>query len=239
MLKRDELANPQSCLNRAINHEMIFVLLARDEAAPAAIREWIQARIASGKNADGDAQVTEALTCAHVMEDQRSGIKLHLAGNERRSAKFQVVTNQEPQYVIVSDGEGAEASVIAGEDLQESVHRFMCVCGKPWRTCDSSTQHDIEEIDDGDKWSRDESGKPFSLTWPHETGRLTIYRLSGPTVNALTANIERMWTLIRAFVLNETSQTSYAELKGSQSMDIPCEFLALCEFAEEMGVKLP
>jgi hypothetical protein len=40
----------------------------------------------------------------------------------------------------------------------------------------------------------------------------------------------RMWRLIRDFVLCETSQTSYAELKGSQ---------ALCEFAEEMGVKLP
>jgi hypothetical protein len=45
--------------------------------------------------------------------------------------------------------------------------------------------------------------------------------------------------LIKDFALNETSQTSYAELKGSVSMDIPCEFLALCEFAEEMGVKLP
>ena len=49
----------------------------------------------------------------------------------------------------------------------------------------------------------------------------------------------RMLKLIRDFVLCETSQTSYEELKGSQSMDIPVEFLALCEFAEEMGVKLP
>lgn len=45
--------------------------------------------------------------------------------------------------------------------------------------------------------------------------------------------------LIKRFALNECSQTSYAELRGSQSMDIPVEFLALCEFAEEMGVKLP
>lgn len=45
--------------------------------------------------------------------------------------------------------------------------------------------------------------------------------------------------LIKDFAMNECSQTSYAELKGSVSMDIPCEFLALCEFAEEMGVKLP
>lgn len=45
--------------------------------------------------------------------------------------------------------------------------------------------------------------------------------------------------LVKEFALCECSQTSYAELKGSQSMDIPVEFLALCEFAEEMGVKLP
>jgi len=45
--------------------------------------------------------------------------------------------------------------------------------------------------------------------------------------------------LITRFAMNECSQTSYAELRGSQSMDIPVEFLALCEFAEEMGVKLP
>jgi hypothetical protein len=55
----------------------------------------------------------------------------------------------------------------------------------------------------------------------------------------LRPQAERMFALIRAFVLCETTQTSYAELKGSQSMDIPVEFLALCEFAEEMGVKLP
>jgi hypothetical protein len=56
------------------------------------------------------------------------------------------------------------------------------------------------------------------------------------------ANRERIATmqdLIRRFVENEISQTSYAELRGSQSMDIPCEFLALCEYAEEeLGVVL-
>ena len=50
---------------------------------------------------------------------------------------------------------------------------------------------------------------------------------------------ERMRKLICAFVLCECSQASYAELRGSQSMDISVEFLALCEFVEEMGVKLP
>lgn len=55
----------------------------------------------------------------------------------------------------------------------------------------------------------------------------------------LIANSGRMWELIKNFVECECSQSSYAELKGSQSQDIPVEFLALCEFAEEMGVKLP
>lgn len=55
----------------------------------------------------------------------------------------------------------------------------------------------------------------------------------------LEKNAQQMWTLIYRFVMNETSQTSYAELRGSRSMDIPVEFLALCEFAEKMGAKLP
>lgn len=44
MIKSEELANPNSCLNKARNNEMLFVLLARDPAAPAAIRAWIAER---------------------------------------------------------------------------------------------------------------------------------------------------------------------------------------------------
>jgi len=142
------------------------------------------------------------------------------------------------RWVIVADGEGAEACVLSGPDLRESVHRFMCCCKKPWKECEASCQWDIEQLDKPEEWAKDEDGKPFSMTWPHETGKITIYKLSEP--NPVLTKAERMWELIHAFVLNETSQTSYAELKGSQSMDIPVEFLALCEFAqEEMGVTLP
>src|SRR5712671_6869792 len=137
---------------------------------------------------------------------------------------------EQARWVIVSDGEGAEACVVAGTDLHESVHRFMCVCGKPWQECEADMVWDIEQIDKSDDWSFDEAGAKFSLSWPHETGKITLYRLSTPY--RLAAAAERMWELIRRFVENETSQTSYAELKGSQSMDIPVEFLALCEFAE-------
>ena len=78
MLKREEIKSPSSCLNRARNHEMVFVLLARDEAAPHAIREWVERRIALAKNSRNDDQIIEALECARTMKDQRSGLQKDL-----------------------------------------------------------------------------------------------------------------------------------------------------------------
>jgi hypothetical protein len=66
----------------------------------------------------------------------------------------------------------------------------------------------------------------------------SAYRID-PGELQLQARADHMWRLIRRFVECDASRDAYAELKGSQSMDIPVEFLALCEFAEEMGVKLP
>jgi hypothetical protein len=60
MRKRDELADPTSCLNRARADEWLFVLLARDKAAPVAVRAWIEERIRSGKNTRADGQIVEA-----------------------------------------------------------------------------------------------------------------------------------------------------------------------------------
>lgn len=68
MLKRDELADPNSCLNRAADDEMIFVLLGHDVAAPHAIREWGLERVLRGKNHADDAQIVEALKCAAAIE---------------------------------------------------------------------------------------------------------------------------------------------------------------------------
>jgi hypothetical protein len=68
MLKRDETTNPASCLNRARDDEMTFVLLGRDRAAPLAIRAWVEARILIGKNRLDDPQIQEALACARRME---------------------------------------------------------------------------------------------------------------------------------------------------------------------------
>lgn len=75
MIKREELANPQSCMNRATDDEMTFVLLARDPAAPLAIRCWVAERIGLGKNTADDQQIVEAMECARKMEQQRASLR--------------------------------------------------------------------------------------------------------------------------------------------------------------------
>lgn len=58
--KKQQIENPNSCLNKARDDELIFVLLARDEAAQLAVAAWIEARIKSGKNKPGDAKIQSA-----------------------------------------------------------------------------------------------------------------------------------------------------------------------------------
>lgn len=69
MNKYKERGQADSCFNRATEDEMIFVLLERDEAAPAAIREWIKERIKIGKNKPGDVKLIEAEKTAQYMEE--------------------------------------------------------------------------------------------------------------------------------------------------------------------------
>jgi hypothetical protein len=72
MRKRDELTDQSSCLNKARDEELLFVLLGRDPAAPAAVRAWIEARIWLGKNHDGDPQIAEARRWVEsVLAEQR------------------------------------------------------------------------------------------------------------------------------------------------------------------------
>jgi len=71
VIKREELGNPKSCMSRAKDYEMTFVLLARDKCAPAAIRAWVGYRVEMGKNNFGDPQIQEALACAMKMEQWR------------------------------------------------------------------------------------------------------------------------------------------------------------------------
>jgi hypothetical protein len=75
VIKRDEIENTESCLNKARADERLFVLLARDPAAPVAIRAWVAERVRLGKNTPIDGQIVEALDCASRMEAERAEIE--------------------------------------------------------------------------------------------------------------------------------------------------------------------
>jgi hypothetical protein len=64
MRKRDELADPTSCLSKARDDEWIFVLLERDPSAAVAVRAWVDSRIALGLNDWNDPKIVEALQWA-------------------------------------------------------------------------------------------------------------------------------------------------------------------------------
>jgi len=76
MIKTEELSTLESCLNRAGDGEMLFVLRAKDPCAPHAIREWVKARVEQGLNALDDPKIKEALRCASTMDEQRGGGEL-------------------------------------------------------------------------------------------------------------------------------------------------------------------
>ena len=71
MRKRDELADPNSCMSRANDDEWTFVLLGRDAAAPAAVRAWIKERVRLGKNTNHDPQILEAWQWVHAVEEEQ------------------------------------------------------------------------------------------------------------------------------------------------------------------------
>jgi hypothetical protein len=71
MIKREELTNPNSCMSRARDEEMTFVLLGRDVAAPHAIRAWCDQRVVMDKNTWSDKRIVEALAFADQMEKTR------------------------------------------------------------------------------------------------------------------------------------------------------------------------
>lgn len=75
MRKREEIVVADSCLNRALPQERLFVLLARDLAAPAGIRAWAKERVRLGLSRPDDAQVIDALMDADAMEVERPEIR--------------------------------------------------------------------------------------------------------------------------------------------------------------------
>ena len=74
MLKKNETTDPNSCLSKAGDDEMLFVLRAKDAAAPEVIYKWIDVRIRLGLNRYTDPKIQEAVACARIMEEQRASM---------------------------------------------------------------------------------------------------------------------------------------------------------------------
>ncbi len=71
VIKRDELHHPNSCLNKAKDDELVFVLLERDPAIVSTVLHWINTRIQMGKNKHDDPQITEAFEfCNRVLTNR-------------------------------------------------------------------------------------------------------------------------------------------------------------------------
>lgn len=86
MKKLLELSEPTSCLNKAGDDEIIFVLLSRDPAAPHAIAAWINERHRLGLDESGSPKLVEAQACAAAMMEQREPtpfVEAQGSGSER------------------------------------------------------------------------------------------------------------------------------------------------------------
>lgn len=70
MLKRDELSQPDSCLNKAGDDELIFVLLARDPAAADTVRYWAARRVELGLNTADHPKILSAYEWVRQAEQQ-------------------------------------------------------------------------------------------------------------------------------------------------------------------------
>ncbi len=122
MRKRDELSCKDSCMTRAHPEEMTFVLLGRDDAAPATIRAWVDERIRLGKNGWIDEQIYEALICADVMaEEGRKWV-----GQPTRSS------GMSPRQLALAYRSAVEARDRA---RAETVERFFSELGWPNGAC--------------------------------------------------------------------------------------------------------
>jgi hypothetical protein len=83
MRKRDELSDPNSCLSKALDDELMFNVLCRDPAGPETVRAWINLRIEMGLNQSGDPELIEAEHCAQRMGLERSKIRAILGKSPR------------------------------------------------------------------------------------------------------------------------------------------------------------
>jgi len=80
MIKKDELATPTSCLNKAASDEPVFVLRAKDLVAPMAVRHW--AKMSDGKHEPE--KIKSALLLADQMEEWRKRNVVEFAQTDGR-----------------------------------------------------------------------------------------------------------------------------------------------------------
>jgi hypothetical protein len=71
MRRHEEIMDPDSCFNKALPDELMFVLLERDEAAPYAVEEWARKRIELGLNSPDDLKILSALQWAKTVKERQ------------------------------------------------------------------------------------------------------------------------------------------------------------------------
>lgn len=60
MLKREELANPNSCINKAADDEPVFVLRGNDPVAASIVRQWVNEYVSRKQDMNTDGILTHA-----------------------------------------------------------------------------------------------------------------------------------------------------------------------------------
>jgi hypothetical protein len=68
-LKRDEISDPNSCLNRAADDEPIFILRAKDPLAAKLVEEWAAKAVL--EQAHEDPKIQAAYRFAQAMKEWR------------------------------------------------------------------------------------------------------------------------------------------------------------------------
>lgn len=84
MRKRNELADPTSCLNKAGDDEWLFVLLSRDITAVGTVQDWIKRRVRLGLNIHGDLKIAEAERWCETVISELNARRIELAEKKSR-----------------------------------------------------------------------------------------------------------------------------------------------------------
>lgn len=89
MLKRDELEQPNSCINKAANDEPVFVLRAKDPLAASAVEYW-----AKNAEATGFHDPAKCAEARHLASSMREWRDLHVS-RDRAAAQSEAANRHE------------------------------------------------------------------------------------------------------------------------------------------------